>query len=374
MRRARELCPRVASFEALLHAAYRAAKGRRVKGATLRFFYDLERELVALERELREKTYRPGPYITFKVREGKERLISAAPFRDRVVHHALCAAIGPVFERGFIFDLYSNRKGKGTHRAVRRFRDLARRARYVLKCDIRKYFPSIDHEVLLAIVARKIADEDVLWLTRAIVSASNPQEPVLAWFPGDDLFAPIERRRGLPIGNLTSQLFANVYLDPLDHFVTERLRPTGYLRYVDDFLLLANDPAELREARAAIAGFLGRYRLRLHPGKAEVARVADGVDLLGYRVLPMHVRVRKANVHRAKRRLVRLACDLRARHVTPAGAGARVRAWLAHAAHASGARLRGHVLARAGLLARAEARPCGTIDSHIGGGYTQDHE
>ncbi|MBV8611148.1 MAG: group II intron reverse transcriptase domain-containing protein [Singulisphaera sp.] len=152
--------------------------------------------------------------------EGKARQISAAPFRDRVVHHALTGVLEPIFERSFVFDSYACRKGKGTHAAVDRCQGFARRYRYVLKADVRKFFPSIDHAILKGLVARKVKDPHVLWLVDRIIDHGNPQDPVLMWFPGDDLLTHTERRRRLPLGNQTSRFFANVYLDPLDHFVT----------------------------------------------------------------------------------------------------------------------------------------------------------
>jgi retron-type reverse transcriptase len=140
---------------------------------------------------------------------------------------------------------------------------------------IRKFFPSMDHEILKQRIARKIKDPGVLWLADLLIAHSNPQEPVCDWFPGDDLFTPSERRRGIPIGNQTSQFFANVYLDPLDHFVKERLGIKGYVRYVDDFLLFSDDKGLLGEAREAIREFLTGLRLRLHPKKNVVFPMTD---------------------------------------------------------------------------------------------------
>ena len=165
-----------------------------------------------------------------------------------MVHHAVHAVIAPLFERGFIDHTYANRAGKGTHRALARYERLRDRHRYVLRGDIYRYFPAIDHEVLKADLRRRIACRQTLAVLDRIVDASNPQEPVNLYYPGDDLFTPFERRRGLPIGNLTSQLFANVYLDRFDHFVTEVLR-APYLRYADDFALFADDPAGLEAWR-----------------------------------------------------------------------------------------------------------------------------
>ncbi|MGQ9592834.1 MAG: reverse transcriptase domain-containing protein, partial [Planctomycetota bacterium] len=235
----------IASLENLWEAARRASLGRRRKPYVARFLLNLEDELTRLQEELRSRTYRPGPYSTFRVYEPKERLISAAPFRDRVVHHALVRVIEPLFERRFVFDSWANRLGKGTHRALERFQGFSRRFRYVLKGDIRKYFPSIDHEILKAKIRRVIRCPGTLWLLDAIIDASNTQDPVVEYFPGDDILTPLERRKGLPIGNLTSQFFANVYLDDLDHFVKDGLGVKAYLRYVDDFAAFSDDKREL---------------------------------------------------------------------------------------------------------------------------------
>ncbi len=223
MKRQGNLWEGIISFENLLLAAHAAARGKRFKPGVARFLFDLESQILRLREELASKSYRPGPYRTFTIYEGKTRQISAAPFRDRVVHHALTGVLDPIFDRSFIVDSYACRRGKGTHAAVNRCQQFARRHGYVLKADVRKYFPSIDHEILKTLITRKIKDLDVLWLVGLIIDRSNPQGPVLMWFPGDDLFTPTERRRGLPLGNQTSQFFANVYLDPLDHFVTDRL-------------------------------------------------------------------------------------------------------------------------------------------------------
>ena len=158
-------------------------------------------------------------------------MISAAPYRDRVVHHALCAVIMPIFEKTLIHDTYANRVGYGTHRALERFTSFARSHRYVLQCDIRKYFPSIDREILKTLIRRKIQCPDTLWLIDAIIDNGNDQESSPDFFPNDSLLDPVERKRGLPIGNLTSQWFANIYLSGFDHFVKEQLKVKKYLRY-----------------------------------------------------------------------------------------------------------------------------------------------
>ena len=241
--------------------------------------------------------------VSFVVQDPKRRRISAAPFRDRVVHHAVHAVIAPLFERGFIAHSYANRADKGTHRAVRRYERLRDRHRYVLRADIFRYFPAIDHEVLKVDVRRRIRCRRTLNVLDLIVDGSNPQEPVHVHYPGDNLFTPYERRRGLPIGNLTSQLFANVYLDRFDHYVTEVLR-APYLRYVDDFALFADDRAQLEAWRGRAESFLARRRLSLHPEKTYVAPTAAPATFLGFELRAGgRRRLPEANVRRFRNRL-----------------------------------------------------------------------
>ena len=286
MKRHGNLWEHLISFESLLHAAETARKGKRFRPAVSSFHFDQERELWKLHEELAAKTYRPGNYRSFFIFEPKKRQISAAPYRDRVVHHALTRVLEPIFERSFIFDSYACRRGKGTHAAVDRCQQFARHFRYVLKADIQKFFPSLDHEICKALVARRIKDPDVLWLAGQIIDHSNPQEEVRNWFPGDDLFTPAERRRGIPIGNQTSQFFSNVYLDSLDHFIKERLGIQGYVRYVDDFLVFSDDKQHLGDVRERVKDFLISLRLRLHRNKSIVFPVKSGIRFFGYRDFP----------------------------------------------------------------------------------------
>lgn len=328
MKTYKNLFAKIISFENLLLAAHAAAQGKREHPSVLRFFERLEDNLLRLQELLSSQTYQPGAYSTFQIYEPKPRMISAAPFHDRVVHHALINVIGPLFERSFIFDSYSNRRGKGTHRAIRRYQHFMRDYAYALKCDIRKYFPSIDHELLKALIRRRIADAKALWLIDLIIDGSNPQEPVLDYFPGDDLFTPIERRKGLPIGNLTSQFFANVYLNPLDHFIKEQLRCLAYLRYVDDFVLFAESRAVLRIWQKQIAAFLASYRLQLHPKRCFIFPTECGGNFLGQRVFLLHRRLAAKNVRAFTSRLRRW------RKSPPENFEQRLASWRGHAEHA----------------------------------------
>jgi RNA-directed DNA polymerase len=336
----------IANFSAL-HAAFRKAiNGKRRKPGAAAFAAGLERNLLRLERELNDRTWRPGRFVEIAVRDPKPRLVSAAPFRDRVVHHALCEVVAPLFDRGFIHHNYANRQGKGTHRAVDRYERWRDNHKYVLRCDIYRYFPAIDHACLEALFRRRIACSDTLWLLDTIVDGSNVQEPVDLYYPGDDLFAPFARRRGLPIGNLTSQFFANLFLDPLDHFVTEVLR-APYLRYVDDFALFHDDPAVLEQWRTRMASWLGQQRLSLHPRKTVIVTTAAPSAFLGYNLQPGRRRLPEDNVQRMRGRLRGLRDRWRAGTIDSTAVSSRVEAWLAHAAHADTWRLR-HAIFRAG--------------------------
>jgi retron-type reverse transcriptase len=215
MRRAGNLWPEIVCWDNLLDSALQAARGKKNRPDVARFLFQLEPNVCQLQRELEAGVYTPEDYRSFWIHDPKERLISAAHFRDRVVHHALTRVLENVFEPRFTPNSFASRKGFGQHKALSKARAAVGRYRYVLKCDIRKYFPSIDHRILKDLLARVVKCKRTLALAARIIDGSNEQEEVLAWFPGDALFTPLERRRGLPIGNQTSQFFANVYLNSL---------------------------------------------------------------------------------------------------------------------------------------------------------------
>ncbi len=358
-----DLFDAITNFSALVAASRRAARGKWNKPGAAAFLANLETEVLRLERELTTGRYRPGRYTTIEIFDPKHRVVSAAPFRDRVVHHALCAVCEPIFERGFIFDSYANRRGKGTHRAVARYETFRDRYRYVLRCDIRRYFPAIDHDLLKRALRRRITCRRTLALADRIIDGSNPQEPVHVYYPGDDLFTPYGRRRGLPIGNLTSQFFANVYLDGLDHFCKEVLRAKGYLRYVDDFALFHDDPDCLEDWRDRIAGFLEGRRLRLHPRKTRIMATTVPSEFLGFVLLSGGWRrLPDANVRRFRNRLRGLRDRVACGRVTGEAVACRVAAWVAHAEHAHTWRLR-HAIFRDGWFppAREPDRPPASV-------------
>lgn len=328
------LYPEVCAFENLLLATRRAERSKRFQDTVGRFHTHLEAELLRLRRELLDKTYTPGGYREKFITQPKRRMISAAPFRDRVVHHAVCRVVMPLFERKMIHDLYSNRAGKGTHAAIRRCQEFSRRFRFVLKCDLRKFFPSMDHQVLQGVVRRTIRCPDTLWLLDRIITGSNRQETVCGVFPGDDLAEAATRRVGLPIGNLTSQWFGGVYLTDFDHWVKETLHCGGYVRYVDDFLLFSDDKEELAGWRAALVPKLAEYRLRLNDAKSRVFRVTDGVTFLGQRIWPRRRRLCADKVRAARRRLRWNARQYRRGQLSKDSLLCRWNSWRGHAAQA----------------------------------------
>jgi len=344
----RALYAQVCDF-ANLYAAYRAARrGKRSRADVAAFEFDMERHLLRLQSELREQRYRPGPYHNFHIHEPKRRLVSAAPFCDRVVHHALCRVIEPIWEARFINTSYACRVGKGTHKALDQCQVWTRRYCYAFHGDIVKYFPSIDIEIMRGLLAHHIADRQVLWLIKRILESGagiQDAESPAAYFPGDSLFA-ILRPRGLPIGNLTSQFWANVYLHELDMFAKHRLHCAAYLRYMDDFVLFSDDKAQLHAWKDAIHDFLeDRLRVMMHPRKSIIFPVTEGLDFCGFRIFPTHRRLRRSSVRRFVKRF-RCQREAYRRGALPlAEMTTSVRSWIAHAAHGDTWRLRRRLFA-----------------------------
>ncbi|MEA3413655.1 MAG: reverse transcriptase/maturase family protein [Pseudomonadota bacterium] len=335
MKRIGGLWPEVIRFENLYLAYRKARRGKVRSPAVARFTLDLEGELLTLQRELMYGDYRPGPYRLFTIYERKARHIAAAPFRDRVVHHAVMNVIEPPLDRRFIHDSYACRKGRGVHAAVDRYQAWSRRYPYVLKADVRQYFASVDHAILKAKLRRYLKDRELLALLDMIIDTAPVEvgEKDLHYFPGDDLFTPFERPTGIPIGNLTSQFFANLFLNEMDHFVKQALHARAYLRYVDDLVVLGKDKHWLHEVKAAIREHLERDRLRLHPRKAHVSHVARGIDLFGYHVFPTHRRPRSDNGHRFARRFRGWARAYRSGELDWDDFNPRVQSWIGHARH-----------------------------------------
>jgi retron-type reverse transcriptase len=336
----KDLFPCIVDFENLYRAFLAARRNKRYRTEVLSFTSNLEENLIQLQNELLSGTYRTGPYRFFKVYEPKERVVAALSFRDRVVQHAIMAIIEPVWEPRFIFDSYACRVGKGAHAGADRIQYLIRRVRRthgvscVLKGDVAKYFPSIDHGILKRLIRRRIACSRTLSLLDEIIDSTA--------VIGD--LAP----KGLPIGNLTSQLFANIYLHELDMFVKHGLRERFYVRYMDDFVVVHHDKAHLHLVRRRIEEFLWDQLRLLTNRKTQVfpVQIHNGraLDFLGYRIWPSHRRLRKDSVKRMQRKLIKLekayACGL----IDLNRISASIQSWLSHAGHADTYHLRSKLL------------------------------
>jgi retron-type reverse transcriptase len=272
-----------------LHKAWRKAyKGSNRNADSLRFFYRLETELLALQEALASGEWQPQPYRYFEIFDPKQRTISVASFRDRVVHHALIRVLEPVYERRFIFDSYATRPAKGSHAAVARAQDFIRHNQWFFKSDVEKYFDSIRHDRLMEILACTIKDKMLLQVLEKIVR-NGGQNGV-----------------GLPIGNLTSQFLANVYLHPFDMFIKQDLQCRHYLRYMDDFVVFDPDKEHLKEVRIAADYYL-RIHLDLHlkESASYLNSASNGLSFLGKRIFPSAIRLHNHNGRRITRRLKR---------------------------------------------------------------------
>lgn len=286
MKRHNHLIGHFASFANLLAAAKKARSGTSHKRETQRFAFHLEPELFRLQEELLSGAYQPQPYRYFQIHDPKERTISVASFRDRVVHHALVNVLEPIYERSFIHDSYATRKDKGTHRAIARAQCFLKKTGWFWKTDIDKYFDSICHDRLLALLERKIKDKRLLEVAARIIHNSSGEG------------------RGLPIGNLTSQFFANVYLNGFDHFVKEQLRQPYYLRYMDDFVIFNENKTALKTLRQPVEAYLhDALGLRLKASATFLNSSANGLTFLGRRIFPGTVRLAHPNGRRMLRRM-----------------------------------------------------------------------
>jgi retron-type reverse transcriptase len=312
---------RITDFAELYDAYVRARAGKRDQPIVARFTADLESELISIQNELLWRTWQPGHYEAFEVHEPKKRMIYAPAFRDRVVHHSIHAALSPLWERVFHPRSYACRVAKGTHVGADMAQGLIRRSirrhgiAYALKGDVSQYFASIDHEILKKLLRRRISCAAALWLLDLIVDTS----------PGVDGV-------GIPLGNLTSQLFANVYLHELDHYVANVLQLGGYVRYMDDFVVIHSDKAFLREALDAIREFLrADLRLTLN-AKTQIfpvrPRGGRALDFLGYRIYGDHRRLRRRSVRKGFARARDYARDPNPHNLD------RLTSWYAHARHA----------------------------------------
>lgn len=297
------LYDKIISIDNLFTAFYEFRQGKRHKEDVPEFEYDLEKNIFQLRRELKSFTYEPLSPKVFKVSEPKPRFIQAACVKDRIVHRALVRRINPIFDPSFIYDSYACRIEKGTLNAVRRLERFSRKESknytqkiYFLKADIRKYFDSVEHNILLEIIKKRISCPKTIWLIKKILARQTTSCKGIK----------VEQGKGLPIDNLTSQLFANIYLNEFDEFIKHRLRVRFYIRYVDDFIIVSKDRAYLVSLLEPIENFLKEHlRLDLHPIKRKIFSSRSGVDFLGYFIRPYYKIVRFGNIKRFLRRISR---------------------------------------------------------------------
>ncbi len=300
------------SFLNLLEAYRLARRDNRYKRQVCRFDYYLESNLLRLQWELTTGRYEPSSYAYFIVTDPKLRHVAAPNFRDRVFHHALIKVIEPAFDKSFIFDSFACRKNKGTHVAMKRTKQFLQAGRsiygkdtplYILQCDVSKFFPSISWDILISFIQKKIDSTSLMAVVSKIITTHKVYDDKgrIITFPKEVI--NIEERHGLPIGNLTSQLFANVYLNPLDHFVKESLKERWYGRYMDDFFIIHPDSKHLVQVREQIKEFLAQtLHLKLHPKKSAITNVAGGVAFVGYRIFYDHILIRSNTLLRFQRK------------------------------------------------------------------------
>lgn len=280
-----------------LFSAWDAFKrGKENKVDVQEFALNLENNTYRLHSELKNDFYRHSNYTSFYINDPKLRAINKAQVRDRVLHHAIMQKIEPSFDKKFIFDSYSSRKDKGTHRAVNRLHQFCwklsknnTKTVWVLKCDIKKFFDSVDHEILLNLISKVIDDKRLFNLLEEIVNSLSTGSS------GD-------RKRGIPLGNLTSQLFSNIYMNPFDQYVKRDLKEKNYLRYADDFVIISCNRTHLEGLIPEIKCYLtDNLRLQLHDRKVMINKFNRGIDYLGYVIFPYHKVLRT----KTKRRVVR---------------------------------------------------------------------
>ncbi len=273
-------------------------RGKRNKLDVQEFEFNLEDNLFELHQELKTKTYQHSHYTPFNICDPKPRRIHKAIVKDRVLHHAIFRILYPIFDKSFIYDSYSCRLNKGTHRAVRRLEKFAGKLSknnsqniFALKCDIRKFFDSVDQNILINLIKKKIQDENAVWLIEKIIKSF---------------------KSGLPLGNVTSQLFANIYLDELDQFIKHKLKIKYYLRYCDDFVILEERKESLEKIINPINDFLkNKLKLNMHPDKIIIRKYHQGIDFLGYVVLPCHRVLRTKTKKRILKKLFKKHQDFK---------------------------------------------------------------
>ena len=339
------------SYLHLLASFHAAAKAKRGKSEVACFELYLERHLLQIQEQLAQQVWAHQPYFSFEIHDPKRRWVSAAAFADRVVHHALVRQIEPLFEAHFLPQSFANRKGLGTHRAIAQAKQHASALPYALQCDLKQFFASVDHAVLLNLLAQKISCARTLFLAQTILASGDGilhERYDMMYFPGDDLLA-IQRPRGLPIGNLTSQFWANVLLHELDTLVVHELGCSAYVRYVDDFLLFGESKKQLWAYKAAIRDKLNALRLCMHEASSTVYPVKNGIPFLGMRIWPETVKLKSRNARAFEARLKKMQKAVALGHLSLHEAQTRIAGWVAHAQQADSFALRQIIFSKYGF-------------------------
>lgn len=386
MKKYKNLYSAIYDFENLYGAYRDARKGKKHRNEVLEFSVNLEENLIQIQNELIWKTYKVSPYRQFFVYEPKRRLIMALPFRDRVVQWAIYRVLHPLIEKRFIRDSYACRIGFGTHKALGRLREwlkyLSKQGQpvYTLKMDIAKYFYRIDHDILMRILRRLIEDADLLWLLEEIIRCNHTKFGIsLQDLDYGELIGGV----GMPIGNLTSQMFANIYLNEADQFAKHQLREKYYIRYMDDILNLGPDKRHLWQVKNEMERFLQEeLNLQLNR-KTGISTISQGVDWVGYRVWPTHIRLRKTTAKRMKRRLRRLQKLYAQGEVSIEEVNSTVQSYMGQLKHCDSFNLRTKLFEEllfvrknvtevesdansAGFYSRREEKPSGVSDERTG--------
>ncbi|MBN2141739.1 hypothetical protein JW711_00260 [Candidatus Woesearchaeota archaeon] len=327
-----DLYDQLCTYKNLELAWQKARKHKTLKPYVIEFEKNLKSNLATLQTELLLFSCRPKPLKTFILRDPKTRVISKSDFRDRVVHHAICNIIDPLFEKTFIHDSYANRKRKGVLKAIARFDKFKRkasknstRAYFILKADIKHYFDNVDHQTLITILRKKIPDARLIRLIEIILSNHKTARP----------------GRGMPLGNLTSQFFANVYLNELDRYVKHTLKAKYYIRYVDDFVILDPSKCHLEELRTKINFFLkNNLILELHPDKSKILTIERGVTFLGFRNYYYHRLLKKSNIRKIRKKLMKAKLEYELKQANYDDAYNIFEGWSAHSKAANTYKLR----------------------------------
>ena len=330
MKKHNNLYKKLCSHDNLVLAYRKARKGKSKKEYVVNFESNLINNLKILQEELINKTYSPSNLKKFIIRDPKTRTIHSSVFRDRIVHHAIINLLNPIYEKIFIYDSFASRKNKGTHNAVNRFESFVKKVSsngrlirnnfnknsikgYVLKADFRHYFDSVNHDVLINILRKKI-DEDLIGLIKIVLENFENSKGV-----------------GMPLGNYTSQFFANVYLNELDYYVKHILKVKFYIRYVDDFIILHKDKRVLKYYLKHINNFLPCLKIKLHPDKTGIHALRNGITFMGYRVFYHYRLLRKRNIRYFMKKFQKNIFLYNNQEISEEQLESRINGWLGYA-------------------------------------------